>query len=127
MSLRRLILVILGGTLGTAARLALALFIPDAGGFPVATFVVNIIGALFIGVLAARLPGSSELRVLLGTGLLGGFTTYSAFAVGTVTLWSDAPLVAAAYAALSLGLGVGSAALGLHLGRSGTAVRRSAK
>lgn len=124
MSLRRLFLVFLGGTLGTAARLAFALFLPDAGSFPVATFAVNIIGALLIGVLAARLPGSSELRVLLGTGLLGGFTTYSAFAVGTVALWSDAPLVAAIYAALTLGLGVGSAVLGLWLGRSGTSTNR---
>lgn len=112
--------------LGTAARLAFALLIPDAGGFPAATFVVNIFGALLIGILAARLPSSSELRIFLGSGLLGGFTTYSAFAVGTVTLWSDAPLVAATYTVLSLGLGIGFAALGIHLGRTGRSAKRRA-
>ncbi len=118
MSLRRLLLVILGGTLGTAARLAFALVLPDAGSFPVATFAVNVFGALLIGIVAARLPGSAELRVFLGTGMLGGFTTYSAFAVGSVEIWSDAPLVAVAYVVLSLGLGIAAAALGLRLGRA---------
>lgn len=117
MSLRRLLLVIVGGMLGTAARLAVALLVPDTGGFPLATFIVNALGALLIGVLAARLPGSSDLRVFLGTGILGGFTTYSAFAVGTVELWVDVPLVAAAYALASLVFGVAAATLGVRLGR----------
>ena len=117
MTLRRLLLVALGGSAGSAARLAVALSIPDAGGFPVATFAVNLVGALLIGVVAARLAGSSDVRVFLGTGILGGFTTYSAFAVGTVQLWTQAPLLAGLYALLTLVLGTAAAVLGARLGR----------
>ncbi|PRB17420.1 CrcB family protein [Microbacterium sp. MYb62] len=117
MNLRRILLVAAGGTVGTAARLALGLAVPDAGGFPVAVLLANVVGALLIGVLAARLPASADLRLLLGTGVLGGFTTYSAFMTGTVSLWSEAPALAAAYALGSLVLGIGAAALGLRLGR----------
>jgi CrcB protein len=81
--------------------------------------IANLLGALLIGVLAARLPASHELRVLIGTGVLGGFTTYSAFMTGTIALWADAPIVAVVYALGSLVLGLGAAALGLRLGRAG--------
>jgi CrcB protein len=116
-NLRRLLLVALGGTLGTAARLALGLVLPDAEGVPIAILVANVLGALLIGVLAARLPRSSEIRLLLGTGVLGGFTTYSSFMTGTLALWTDAPALAIAYAVGSLVLGLGAAAAGLRLGR----------
>jgi len=116
-TLRRLLLVVAGGMLGTAARLTLGLLVPSAGSFPVATLVANGVGALLIGVLAARLPGSSDRRVFLGTGVLGGFTTYSAFALGSVELWSHSPLLAGLYAVFTLGLGIAAAALGLRLGR----------
>lgn len=96
--------------------------LPDAAGFPVAVFVANILGALLIGVLAARLPASTDLRLMLGTGVLGGFTTYSAFMTGTLSLWAEAPLLAAGYAVGSLVLGLGAAALGLRLGRPRTGV-----
>lgn len=116
MTLRRLLLVVIGGMLGTAGRLGLALVIPDAGGLPLATMIVNVLGALIIGILAARLPSSSDVRVFLGTGLLGGFTTYSAFAVGTVER-AASPWLAVLYPALTLALGIGAATLGLLLGR----------
>lgn len=116
-NLRRVLLVALGGTIGTAARLALGLLVPVYGGLPVAVLIANVAGALLIGVLAARLPSSSEIRLLLGTGVLGGFTTYSAFMTGTLELWAEAPLLAAAYAVGSLVLGLVAAALGLRLGR----------
>ncbi|WP_307872124.1 CrcB family protein [Microbacterium paraoxydans] len=117
MNLRRVLLVALGGTAGTAARLALGLALPDPGGLPLAVLLANVVGAFLIGVVAARLAASSELRLLLGTGVLGGFTTYSAFMTGTVALWGTAPLLAVAYVAGSLMLGLGAAALGLRLGR----------
>ena len=116
-SLRRVLLVALGGTLGTAARLGLGLLLPDLGGFPLAVLPANVLGALLIGVVAARLPASAELRLLLGTGVLGGFTTYSAFMTGTLALWASAPLLAAAYDAVSLALGLLAASAGLRLGR----------
>ena len=117
MTPRRVLLVFVGGTVGTAGRLALGLWIPDAGGIPVATFAVNIVGAFLLGLLAARMPQATDLRVLLGTGVLGGFTTYSALMTGTVELWSAAPAIAAVYAVGSLVLGLAAAALGLRLGR----------
>lgn len=117
MTVRRVLLVCFGGMLGTAARLGADLLVPSIGSFPLSTLVVNIVGALLIGVLAARIPGSSDLRVFLGTGILGGFTTYSAFAVDSVEMWGDAPLIAAAYALASLVLGIGAAAFGVRLGR----------
>ncbi|MEV7610701.1 CrcB family protein [Microbacterium sp. NPDC089320] len=117
MTLRRLLLVFVGGTIGTAARLAMGLAMPDAGGLPVATLMVNVLGSLLIGVLAARLPATSERRLLLGTGVLGGFTTYSAFMTGTVALWGEAPVLAVVYAGGSLILGLTAAAAGLRLGR----------
>lgn len=120
-TLRRLLFVMAGGTVGTAARLGLALLIADAGGIPLATLMVNVVGALLIGVLAARLPPSSDLRVFFGAGILGGFTTYSTFAVGSFGLWMDAPLVAVAYVLLTLAGGIGAVILGFRLGRKRTA------
>lgn len=116
-NLCRILLVAAGGTAGTAARLGLGLMLPDVGGFPVAVLVANVVGALLIGLLAARLPATAELRLALGTGVLGGFTTYSAFMTGTLSLWADAPVIAVAYAVGSLTLGLAAAALGLRLGR----------
>lgn len=118
----RLGLVVAGGVVGTAARLGLGLALPapagsGLGAVPWATLIANVVGAFLLGVLAARLPGSHAVRVLLGTGALGGFTTYSAFAVGTVTLWHAQPWLAAGYAVGSLALGIGAAALGLDLAR----------
>lgn len=120
MTLRAVLLVALGGTLGAAARLGLGLLIPDADGIPLAVLTANLLGALLLGILAARLPPATELRLLLGTGMLGAFTTYSAFATGTVSLWQSAPALAAAYAAGSVVLGLAAAVLGLRLGRPRT-------
>jgi len=119
--LRRALLVTVGGAIGTAARIALGLLVPDSGGIPLSVLLANVAGSLLLGVLAARLPSSSATRVFAGTGLLGGFTTYSALAVGTVELWGQAPAVGVGYALFSVLLGLASAAVGLRLGR-----RRSA-
>lgn len=110
---RRAVLVALGGMLGTAARMGLGMLIPDAA---LGVLAANIIGALALGVITARLP-ASDLRVFAGTGVLGGFTTYSAFAVDSVQLWASAPLLSVGYVVVSLVGGIAAAALGLHLGR----------
>ena len=111
--LRRAALVALGGMLGTAARLGLGMLIPDAA---LGVLSANIVGALVLGLITARLP-ASDLRVFLGTGVLGGFTTYSAFAVDSVQLWASAPLLSVGYVVVSLGVGIAAAGLGLRLGR----------
>ena len=89
------------------------MLIPDAA---LGVLAANIVGALVLGVITARLA-ASDLRVFLGTGVLGGFTTYSAFAVDSVQLWASAPPLALAYIAASLIGGIAAATLGLHLGR----------
>ena len=103
--LRSLGLVFLGGTLGTAARQSISLLVPGAAhGVPWAILAVNLLGAFLLGVLLDSLvrrgPDSSRrqgLRLLLGTGFLGGFTTYSALATDTVLLLTDQVLWALVY------------------------------
>src|SRR5690606_33423619 len=96
--LRRVAMVALGGMLGTAARMGLGMLIPDAA---LGVLVANLVGALALGVITARLP-ASDLRVFAGAGVLGGFTTYSAFALDGVQLWASAPLLAVGYIVVSL-------------------------
>ncbi len=112
--------VLVGGAIGTSARLGIDVLIPHAdSGFPFSTLVVNIVGAFALAVLIARLwpSASSWVKAGLGAGLLGSFTTFSALAVSLVALGSagDWP-TAVAYLTLSLALGLGAAALGLRLG-----------
>lgn len=87
-----LFLVMLGGAVGAGARhltgrAALALWGPD---FPWGTLIVNILGGLAMGLLvgwlAARASGDEAIRYLLGVGVLGGFTTFSAFSLETVLM-----------------------------------------
>ncbi len=71
-----------GGVLGALARYGLATAWPHPpGGFPWATFVTNVAGCLLIGVLMAVWATHRLLRPFLGTGVLGGFTTFSTYAV----------------------------------------------
>ncbi|PAU50439.1 fluoride efflux transporter CrcB [Streptomyces albireticuli] len=89
--------VSLGGGLGAAARYGAGLLWPTAGGaFPWTTFVVNTVGCALIGVLLtviAGLPAPHRLlRPFLGTGVLGGFTTFSTYAVDVERLAGDGRL-----------------------------------
>lgn len=114
----------LGGALGALARWGVAEALPHrTGAWPWATLLVNLTGCLVLGLLIglvfARSRSSSWLRPFLGTGVLGGFTTYSAFAVEAVQL-ADAGRAgtAAGYVAASVAGGVLAAALGLLAGRA---------
>ena len=106
-------LVFLGGGAGALARALLQAAFPVSGTLPVTVLVVNWVGAfllaLLTGALLAAAPGgvvparAEELRLTLGTGFLGGFTTYSTFALALAQLTLDGYWgVAAAYALLSL-------------------------
>ena len=116
-----LILVICGGAVGVAARAALTL--PFSAGahpllLPALTLVINLMGALLLGVVVGALDDRHpRWRSFLGTGVMGGFTTYSAFAVHVVTTGSSAPLVGLLLAAVTIFGGTLAGAVGLALGR----------
>lgn len=120
---RYLALVALGGTVGTAAREWLGLVVPAVDGIPVIILVINVVGALALGALLESLVrrGADEgrrrtIRLLLGTGLLGGFTTYSALATATSVLVASGRTGAAVvYALATLLLGAGATLAGIAL------------
>lgn len=102
-----------GGAVGTAAREALSLLIPPAGGLPLAILLINVAGAFVLGLLLEALlrrgldTGRRRLtRLAVGTGFCGGFTTYSTLAVGAAALLRDGTT------GLALGYAVGSVLLG---------------
>ena len=113
MYIKYALLAAVGGAIGAAARylvnvLTLHLFGP---GFPWGTLTVNIAGSfimgLFIGLGALRFDFSNEVRVLIATGILGGFTTFSAFSLDFVTLFERKDYgLAAIYLAGSAGLSI---------------------
>ena len=116
-----LALIFVGGALGTAVRAALEGASPaHPAGIPWVTLGVNVAGSLLLGLLLEVLarPGPDTgwrrgARLTLGTGVLGGFTTYSTFAVESVQRLSpDAYVVGLAYTVGSLVLGVAAAAAG---------------
>ncbi|MEV1132202.1 CrcB family protein [Agromyces sp. NPDC049794] len=109
-----------GGALGALARAAVAHAVPhQAATFAWGTFTVNVSGCLLIGALMAALPwagrGRPLLRPFLGVGVLGGYTTFSTYAVDVHTAFAaDAPVTAVAY----LGATVLGALLAVWLGDS---------
>lgn len=115
--------IALGGILGSLARFVVSiLWNPDpVGGFPVGTLIINIAGCLAIGTIVPVLAGhprEEQLRPFIVTGVLGGFTTFSAFAVEAgVMLDSGALGLASAYIALTLLLGLLAVPFGVRLTR----------
>jgi len=115
----------LGGAIGAMARYGVGIAALRALGpnFPWGTFSVNVIGCfamgLFIAWLTAREPHSAAMRSFVGTGMLGGFTTFSAFALEAVTLWRDRSLtVAGLYVLASVVLSIVALGAGLAAGRA---------
>ncbi|MFN3435780.1 MAG: fluoride efflux transporter CrcB [Sphingomonas sp.] len=122
--MHHLFLVMLGGAVGAGARhlvgrAALGIWGP---GFPVGTLAVNVIGGLAMGLLAGwlatRASGDEALRYLLGVGVLGGFTTFSAFSLETVLMIERGELTAASfYIVASVVLSIGALFAGLQVSR----------
>ena len=121
--MKALLLVGLGGCIGSIARYALGMLLtqPAAHGrFPLGTFAVNVLGCLLAGLLAGwwerQALLSADARLFVFTGLLGGFTTFSAFGLETVALLRRGePGTAALYAGASVALGIAAVWLGLRV------------
>lgn len=126
MGVKLLLAVFVGGLAGTGMRLAVDVLLPHGGtGFPVGTLVVNVVGSFTLAVLVARVWQRTPewLRVGLGPGLLGSFTTFSALAVSAVELTTaGSGATALAYLAASLVVGIAAAALGIRLGARSSSV-----
>ena len=117
--------VALGGVIGCCARYGVSQAVQTFYGrsFPLATLIINVTGCLAMGFLfyltLERVSVSPSLRVAVLTGVLGGFTTFSTFAMETLLLMEDGETAyAVLYVLLSVGLGVAAAFLGAYLARS---------
>ena len=118
-----MLLVALGGAIGSVARYKLSglvLHHTIDWRFPAGTFTVNVVGCLVAGVLAGLAQKhsmfSADTRLLLFTGLLGGFTTFSAFGLETMTLLKRGDIaIASANVVLSVVAGLAALWLGLGL------------
>ena len=102
-----LLLVAAGGAIGASLRYLSGIGLTRilGAGFPYGTLFVNVVGSFAMGILIAwlarRSAGDTDLRLLLATGLLGGFTTFSAFSLDAVTLYERGALIAAAFYVLA--------------------------
>lgn len=118
--LKELLIIFLGGGIGSAARygvqLTLRNFSFSAGHFPWGTFLVNLTGSFLIGLFYAfseRFHLSTELRLLLTTGICGGFTTFSTFSHDSLALLRNGSvLLFFLYVLLSVTLGLVGVLLG---------------
>jgi CrcB protein len=106
--------VAIGGAIGSLARyLSVIAVVP-----PVGTALVNIIGSFVMGALFVALSMRSALSPLLLTGVLGGFTTFSAFSLDALKLWQSGQFgQAALYIVASVGLSLLAVALGAALAK----------
>jgi CrcB protein len=120
------LLVFLGSGLGGAARYGVNVWSLKAFGphFPAGTFIVNVVGGLAMGLIAGwfffRAEGqwAQELRLFLTTGILGGFTTFSAFSLDAVVLFERGEHgLAALYVVSSVVFAITALALGLAIVR----------
>lgn len=128
-----LAVVAVGGAAGTAARYSLTTAVGQVDGWPLGTFTENVVGAFLLGLLLESLvrlgpegPRQRLLRLGLGTGVLGGFTTFSSLALEIERLLADGRAgLAAGYAAASLVLGLGACVGGVALGAWAARRRRA--
>ena len=122
--MKSIILVMTGGALGAVMRFGLARALPiGAGGWPWATFAANVIGGFAVGVLAAWLlrgeNAAEPLRLFLGVGVLGGFTTFSAFSLEMAQMVERGQaMLAGGYALASVILALVAVFAGMMLART---------
>jgi CrcB protein len=124
------ILVMAGGAIGSALRYQFGLLNKHwfAGDWPWGTLGVNVIGGLAMGLFAGWAAaqalstsqfGSEQLRLFFAVGMLGGFTTFSAFSLETMQMIERGQLIAAcAYVGVSVIASIGALAIGLRLAKA---------
>jgi fluoride exporter len=121
--MKSIILVMTGGALGAVMRFGLVRALPaSAGGWPWPTFAANIIGGFAMGLLAAWLlrgdTAAEPLRLFLGVGVLGGFTTFSAFSLEMAQMVERGQgMMAGGYALVSVILALAAVFGGMMLAR----------
>jgi len=115
----------IGGAIGAAARYGVNVTAPKllGHGFPWATMIVNVAGSFVMGLLIAIMAlawsTSQEMRVFLATGVLGGFTTFSAFSLDFVALYERKEYgLAFGYAGSSVVMSLIAVFAGLYLART---------
>ncbi len=120
--LRNLLLVGLGGAIGSMARYFISRVISTRYtlSFPLSTFIINIVGCFLIGLLFGYVQKNnsqqSDLWLILATGFCGGFTTFSAFALENVTLLKgQLSVTTLLYIAASVIVGILLCRLGISL------------
>ena len=123
--MKLLLLAIIGGALGSGARHLVNVSFGSwvDGGFPWATLTVKIVGCLvmglLIGTLVLRFDNSAELRTFLATGILGGFTTFSAFSLDFALLTERGDVgLGLGYVAASVLLSIAAVFAGLAISRA---------
>ncbi|MCF8555041.1 MAG: CrcB family protein [Candidatus Nanopelagicales bacterium] len=109
----------LGAVIGSLARLQISYWIqtPSTTSFPWSTFIVNVVGALLIGLVASspNIMNNETRRHFVVTGVLGGFTTFSAIAVETLNL-ATTPVISITYVIATFAIGVAATHIGSMLG-----------
>ncbi|NDV77417.1 fluoride efflux transporter CrcB [Dysgonomonas sp. 511] len=117
--LKQILLVGTGGAVGSILRFLTSVLVTRSEPFlfPVATFIVNVLGCFCIGLFANLIP-ENYLRFLLITGFCGGFTTFSTFSIETLTLVNNNQVpVAVVYVLLSCIVGILAVWLGMALAK----------
>lgn len=118
--LRQLLLVALGGALGSAMRYLTAILLARhyTGSIPLATLVVNVLGCFLIGLLIGLCSETTYLRLLFITGFCGGFTTFSTFTAESYVMFREGAYgLAFLYIAGSVLIGLLALWVGLYVSR----------
>ncbi|MDX5981369.1 fluoride efflux transporter CrcB [Exiguobacterium profundum] len=113
----------LAGAVGALARYGLGMMVDSIGpsAFPVSTLLINLIGSFLLGWLTHMFLRTGKLSpqfvTIVGTGMIGSFTTFSTFSVETIRLLDESRIgLALLYVFLSITLGLGSSWLGYRVG-----------
>lgn len=118
MNWRAVLLVAIGGAVGAVARHGTAALCENLFGerFPWGTLVVNVIGCFLLGwLLHHSMLVSDAVKLAIGTGFLGAFTTFSTFGVQTHHAWQRSPAIALANVSANVILGLVAAGVGMLL------------